>query len=116
MKNLNLTVLLLAMTFSISAHAMTEEKFKEANTIYLAAANGNEDKIIQARIYFNKLSEPAPFDVLIQTYLGSLESMMAEHVYMPWNKIKYVDIGSEQMDEALDELGNKHDNITRIFF
>lgn len=112
MKALKLITLLFAATFTPTIHAMTEEKFVEAHAIYMTASNGNEEVVIDASKYFKKMSEQAPYDILVKTYLGSLESMMAEHVYMPWNKMKYVEIGSEQMDEALDELTNKHDNTT----
>ncbi len=108
------TLLLLVSTFGFftSANAIQENQFSEAHSIYMTAVNGNESDVKKATEYFNKLSESEPYDIFIQTYRGSLESMMAEHVFMPWNKMKHVDAGSELMDDALDEISELHDTIT----
>ena len=109
MKRFKLSLLILAIIFANTAYALDENQFLKANEIYMAAVDGNEKDIVNASNYLNTLSESAPYDSLIQTYLGSLESMMGEHVYMPWNKMKHVEKGSEQMDDALDEMDTQHD-------
>jgi len=88
---------------------MQENQFTEAHSIYMKAVDGNESDVKKATDYFNKLSESEPYDIFVQTYRGSLESIMAQHVYMPWNKMKHVDAGSEHMDNALDEISETHD-------
>ncbi|VAW83986.1 hypothetical protein MNBD_GAMMA18-2432 [hydrothermal vent metagenome] len=91
------------------AQAMDEAQYNEADARYLAAVNGNKNSVQKAIRYFDKLTVPTPYNTLIKSYRGSLESIMATHVYMPWNKMKHVELGSEQMDEALDELTEIHD-------
>ncbi len=91
------------------AQAMDEAQYSEADARYLAAVNGNKNSVRKAIRYFDRLTLPAPYATLIKSYRGSLESIMATHVYMPWNKMKHVESGSEQMDEALDELTEIHD-------
>ena len=90
------------------AQAMDEAQYNEADARYLATVNGNGNSVKKAIKYFDKLTVPAPYDTLVKSYRGSLESIMATHVYMPWNKMKHVELGSEQMDEALDELTEIH--------
>ncbi len=91
------------------AQAMDEVQYNEVDARYLAAVDGNRNSVKKAIRYFDKLTVPAPYDTLVKSYRGSLESIMATHVYMPWNKMKHVELGSEQMDEALDELTEIHD-------
>jgi len=91
------------------AQAMDEAQYKEADARYLTAVNGNKNSVQKIIRYFDQLTVPAPYDTLVKSYRGSLESVMATHVYMPWNKMKHVELGSEQMDEALDELTEIHD-------
>ena len=100
---------LLLISNIASVHAMDDTQYNEADARYLAAVNGNKNSVRKTIRYFKGLTAPAPYDTLVKSYLGSLESIMAKHVYMPWNKMKYVDSGSEKMDEALDEITEIHD-------
>jgi len=112
MKSTYLFLMYLLLSFTSSAYAMEEEVFKEADAIYMIAVNGDESSVERAAIHFNKLSVVAPYDLLIQTYKGSIESLMATHVMMPWSKMKHVELGSEWMDDALDDISDIHDVTT----
>jgi len=112
MKTYILLLLVSVSSFATSANAMQESQFTDALKIYLTAVDGDEGDVKKASDYFNKLSESEPFDIFVQTYRGSLESIMAQHVFMPWNKMKHVDAGSELMDTALDATSEIHDTQT----
>ncbi len=109
MKTFLFLLSLLVLNIITTAQAMDVTQFNELNARYLSAVNGDKNSVRKAIRYFNKLTIPAPYDSLIQTYRGSLESVMATHVYMPWNKMKHVELGSDLMDDALDEMTEIHD-------
>ncbi len=108
MKIYTFLLLVLTSSFVTSPNAMQESQFSEAHSIYMTAVDGSESDVKKAANYFEKLSVTEPFDTFIQTYKGSLESLMATHVFMPWNKMKHVDAGSELIDNALDEISEIH--------
>lgn len=109
MKTLLFLSSLLVLSITTAAQAMSDDQYNQANAIYLEAVNSDDEERVQQAIkYFDPLQVNKPFDSLIKSYRGSLESIMATHVYMPWNKMKHVELGSEQMDEALDELTEIH--------
>ncbi len=109
MKTVLFLLLLFVLSITTSAQAMSDDQYNQANAIYLEAVNSDDEERVQQAIkYFDQLQLNKPFDSLIKSFRGSLESIMATHVYMPWNKMKHVELGSEQMDEALDELTEIH--------
>ncbi len=107
-----LFMLYLLLGFISAANAMDERLFKEADAIYMSAVDGDEDQVERAIEYFDGLNESAPYDLLVKTYRGSIETLMAAHVFMPWNKMKHAELGAEMMDDALDELAAEHDSTT----
>ena len=108
MKTVLFLLLLFVLSIITSAQAMSDDQYNQANAIYLEAVNSDDEERVQQAIkYFDQLQLNKPFDSLIKSFRGSLESIMATHVYMPWNKMKHVELGSEQMDEALDELTDR---------
>ncbi len=110
MKSFFLISALLISSIVASVQAMNNDQYSEANALYLAAVNGDdEDLVLQAIKYIDQLKVNKPYDSLIKSYRGSLESMMSAHVFMPWTKMKHAEIGAEQMDDALDEMTEIHD-------
>jgi len=112
MKTLPRFLLLLMTSFAIPAHAMNDSEFTTLHSIYMKGINGSENDLKNAISHFEHLPSPAPYDIFINTYRGSLRTSMAQHVYMPWNKMGHVDAGSELMDNALDEITEIHETQT----
>jgi len=101
---------LLISSAIISVQAMDDAQYAKANTLYLNAVNGDDENLVlQAKKYFDQLQVNKPYDSLIKSYQGSLESVMSAHVFMPWTKMKHAEVGAEQMDDALDEMTEIHD-------
>jgi len=109
---LTLTWLLLMAHGATSAYALDENTFTTWQAAYLKGIDGSESDLENAIRYFDNVSEAEPYDIFVNTYRGSLRSRMAQHVYMPWNKMKHVDAGSEFMDDALDEITEIHERQT----
>jgi len=105
-------ILILTIFGATTAYAIDENQFNNSHALYLSAVDGNKKQVRDAKQHFKTLSVSGPNNALIQTYIGSLESLMATHVYMPWNKMKHVELGSELMDEAIEEIDETHDNTT----
>lgn len=97
------------LSFTLSAHAMDEALFTKSHTIYLQGIDGSEADLEKSIDYFDKLLESSPFDSFVNVYRGSLRSRMAQHVLMPWSKMKHVDAGSELMDDAIENINEIHD-------
>jgi hypothetical protein len=47
-----------------------------------------------------------PQDAVAKAYKGSLLTIVGAESLMPWNKLKYVNIGLELMDDAVDQNGS----------
>lgn len=110
MKTLLLMSALLISSVVTSVHAMDDDLYLKANALYLDAVNNDdEDLVLQARKYIDQLQVNKPYVSLIKSYQGSLESLMAGHVFMPWTKMKHAEVGAEKMDDALDEMTEVHD-------
>ena len=99
------------MTIS-TAYALDDNNFKESHDIYMSAVNGDKSDVRKAAAHFDNLNTTEPFDRFVEVYKGSIESLMATHVYMPWNKMKHAELGSELMDDAIDEISESHDVTT----
>ena len=107
-----LLFLCLICSSTVSVYAMDENMFSKSHAIYMKGIDGSESDLEKAIEYFDKLSVSAPFDIFVNTYRGSLRSRMAQHVLMPWSKMKHVDAGSELMDNAIDDISEVHDSQT----
>ncbi len=113
MKTFFFFLFLILPTSFVSVYAMDDRQITEARDRYLAAVNGSRNQVKKAIKHFEKMQVSAPYNSLIKAYRGSLESVMATRVYMPWSKMKYVDLGSEKMDDVLDDMTEIHD-VTSI--
>lgn len=109
MKYLNKFAFLSLLITTLPVQAISNDDFLTAHSIYLTATNsGEEADIEQAEQQLAKLTLTGPEHELIDTYLGSLESLKATTVFFPWNKMKHVDQGVEMMDRALESINTPH--------
>lgn len=86
------------------AHAK-DTAFMTLRTQYVAASEQRGDAVQRALGTVEALLKADPADAVAMAYKGSLLTMAGGDAMMPWNKLKYVNVGLELMDDAIARSG-----------
>ncbi len=66
----------------------------------LDKAYHSEDAAVAMLTRLQAIPYPDPVE---KAYLGTVQMLMAEHTFFPWNKLKHFSEGSKMLDEAIEE-------------
>jgi hypothetical protein len=83
--------------------------FAEAQQIFMRAQQGQEKDVEPAIAAFEALARAEPRNPVYASYLGSAITLKGRDALMPWNRMKYVEEGLDQLDGALAGLKPEHD-------
>lgn len=101
------------LLLSSASHAMSESEFNSAFQLFINAADKyDEQSIEKADDHLANISTSGVPSDLVLVFRGSLESMRANTVFLPWNKMTHVDAGVEMMEDALDNIDDAHEQTT----
>lgn len=81
-----------------------ETQIMTLRTQYTAAVSERGDAVQVALGTAESILSKNPHDAVAKAYKGSLLTIVGAESLMPWNKLKYVNIGLELMDEAMDTV------------
>ena len=101
---LRAALVLAALTTTQPAHA-EDTAFMTLRTQYVAATEQRGDAVQRALGTVEALLKTDPADAVAMVYKGSLLTMAGGDAMMPWNKLKYVNVGLELMDDAISRSG-----------
>lgn len=99
-----LSAVIAIASVSINVAAQASEIPEAVLEHFQFASQGNKDATKSAYESLLALNENKPGSPLINTVLGSTETMMGRDAWMPWNKMKYVERGLARMDKAIQLL------------
>lgn len=110
MKNLRAQLaIILGRVFTLTVFALTagpslsqETQIMTLRTQYITAVAERGDAVQVALGTAESMLSNNPQDAVAKAYKGSLLTIVGAESLMPWNKLKYVNIGLELMDEAMD--------------
>ncbi|PSW05231.1 tetratricopeptide repeat protein [Photobacterium lipolyticum] len=95
---------LVANTLMVKAAAAAPQIPAEVMASYAQAIQGDTSSTEKTFDLLTALQKEHPRSALINTVLGSTETMMGRDAWTPWNKMEYVDKGLSRMDKAVKLL------------
>lgn len=90
-----------AITLVGAAPAHAKDQFMSLRAQYNTAVAERGDAVQMALGTAEALLKSNPQDAVAQAYKGSLLTMVGGESLMPWNKLKYVNVGLDLMDGAV---------------
>ncbi|MES9901253.1 MAG: hypothetical protein ABW168_01060 [Sedimenticola sp.] len=111
MKANGVVTILLCMVLAagVSAAAEFGEEFAQATEVFNSYYKEEGSSWDEAMTKFAALDERSPNNPAVLVYMGSLETLKARDAWMPWTKIKWVEMGLERIDLALEKIAPSHD-------
>lgn len=120
MKNTFLkTALILALAIALPCRAAqpdqalpspaAEASLASALDLFQRARAGDKGAVEPAIAAFEELARAEPLQPRNAAYLGSALALRGRDAWMPWNKIRYVEDGTDRIDAALAALKPEHD-------
>ncbi|MGF1758633.1 hypothetical protein L4D76_11930 [Photobacterium sagamiensis] len=104
---------LVASTLMVKTAAAAPQIPAEVMEYYAQATQGDTSSTEKTFDLLTALQKEHPRSALINTVLGSTETMMGRDAWMPWNKMEYVEKGLSRMDKAVKLL--QADDYTETF-
>ena len=98
-----LMAMLLCLIQGGPAKSETDDRLILRN-LYRIAVTERGDSINMAMVVAERILARQPHDPLASAYKGSLLTVMGGAAVLPWNRIRYVNVGLDLMDEALAKL------------
>lgn len=83
---------------------LADSALEQARASFEQSLLGDKAQTEPAIKAFTELHDANPENPLYLAYLGSAESLKGRDVWMPWNKMKWVEKGLDRIDEAVAEL------------
>jgi hypothetical protein len=97
--------LVLAVLASVQPAQAKDTAFMTLRSQYVSATEQRGDAVQRALGTVEALLKADPADAVAMAYKGSLLTMAGGDAMMPWNKLKYVNVGLELMDDAVARSG-----------
>lgn len=101
-------LLLSAQLYATNVQADLKAGFQSAHASFLSFIDEQDGDFNFAWQQFEQLDSLYPDHPAVQTYYGSLETIKASRVRMPWNKVKWVERGLDRIDRAMSLLTPEH--------
>lgn len=83
--------------------------FEQAHQQFMRALKGGSGAARDAVAAFEQLTASDPQNPVLLAYYGSAQALVGREAWMPWNKMKFVEKGLDNVDRSLKMLAPEHD-------
>jgi hypothetical protein len=98
------TVLWIGLSVTAAEAGESPNSFAAAQKLFLRGLDGDKEACAAAAQRFESLLAEDPKNPLILAYLGSTETLLGKHAWMPWSKTRHAEKGLALLDQALASL------------
>ena len=90
-------------------HADETADFQQARIWFNQALYSNEGALKHATKQFTQLLSTNPDHPVYRAFLGACKTLKGREAWMPWDKMRYTELGLDDIDKALNLLDETHD-------